>query len=147
MSGTGRTLPPDCIFCAIAAGRAPAEVLCQDEQSLAFLDIHPAAAGHTLLIPRSHVYDIYELSDDAGAALMRLAVRVSRALREALQPDGLTLLQNSGRAAGQEVPHFHVHLIPRRYGDGLRILRGPPARSPESLAVVARRVRASLETR
>jgi histidine triad (HIT) family protein len=133
-----------CIFCAIAAGRAPAEILCQEEAALALLDAHPAAPGHTLVIPRAHLHAIWEMDEEAGAALMRLVARMARALRQALQPDGLTVLQNNGRAAGQVVPHLHFHLIPRRYGDGLPLARGPLARPGEPLSEIARRVRAAL---
>ena len=133
-----------CIFCAIAAGRAPAEILCQEEGALAFLDAHPAAPGHALVIPRRHFVTLWEMDEESAAAVMRLLVQVGRALRQALQPDGLTVLQNNGRAAGQEVLHAHFHLIPRRYGDGLRLGRGPLARPAEPLPEVARRIREAL---
>ncbi len=134
----------DCIFCAIAAGRAPAEILCQEEAALAFLDVQPAAPGHTLVIPRVHWQAIWEIDEETGAVLMELVARVGRALRQALQPDGLAVLQNNGRAAGQVVPHLHVHLIPRWYGDGLPLARGQLARNAEPLDAVAARVRAAL---
>lgn len=131
----------NCVFCEIAAGRAPAEILCQEEGALAFLDAHPAALGHTLVVPRRHCVTLWELDEESAAAVARLLVRISRALRQALAPDGLTVLQNNGRAAGQEVLHAHFHLIPRWYGDGLRLGRGLPMRPAEPLAEVAQRVR------
>ncbi len=133
-----------CIFCAISAGQAPAEILYQEDTVLAFLDNRPAALGHTLVIPRRHAHTIWELDPETAAALMRLAVRLAPALRGALKPDGLTLLQNNGRAAGQEVPHFHLHLIPRWYGDGLRLARPPAGQVGESLEEVGRRVREAM---
>lgn len=134
-----------CVFCAIAAGQSSAEVLLEDEGALAFLDFRPAAPGHTLVIPRSHFQFVWEVDPTTGAALMRVLVRVAQALRAALQPDGLSLLQNNGRAAGQEVPHAHWHLLPRWYGDGLHLARGPATRPDQPLAEVARQVRAALQ--
>jgi histidine triad (HIT) family protein len=138
-------MPPNrCIFCAIAAGQAAAEVVAQDDAALAFLDIRPAAPGHTLVIPRSHVATIWEMNEAAGLAVVRLTLRVARALRAVFKPDGLSIVQNNGRAAGQEVPHVHWHLIPRWYGDGLRLARGPAVPQTEPLPEVARRVRAAM---
>jgi histidine triad (HIT) family protein len=133
-----------CIFCAIAAGRAPAEILAQDDAAVAFMDNRPAALGHTLVVPRQHFAAIWEMDEAAGLAVMRLTVRVARALRAALRPDGLSVMQNNGRAAGQEVSHIHWHLVPRWYGDGLRLVRGPAVPPAEPLSAVARRVRAAL---
>ncbi|MGQ9567846.1 MAG: HIT family protein [Anaerolineae bacterium] len=109
----------DCIFCAIAAGRAPAEILFEDAETVAFLDINPAAPGHTLIIPRRHYRNLFDLDPEVGAAVMRSAVRVAWALREALAPDGMNLVQANERAAFQSVFHFHVHLVPRWLGDGI----------------------------
>jgi len=144
VKGLPGALVEGCVFCAISVGRAPAEIVCQETGALAFLDIHPVAPGHTLVIPRRHADSIAELDEEAAAAVMRLATRMARALYRALQPDGLTLLQNDGRAAGQEVPHFHLHLIPRWYGDGLRMGRGLLRRPAESPAEIGRRIRAAL---
>lgn len=135
-----------CIFCAIAAGRAPARLLVQEEDALAFLDIRPAAPGHTLVIPRQHYGTIWEMDEAAGLAVARLALRVAAALRAALRPDGLTVVQNNGRAAGQEVPHAHWHLIPRWHGDGLRLARAPAAPQDTPLDEMARRIRHALGT-
>lgn len=134
-----------CVFCAIAAGQAPAELLCQDAHALAFLDIHPAAPGHTLVIPRRHVHTLCELDEDSGGSMMGLAIRVARALQASLQPDGLSLVQSSGRAAGQEISHAHLHLIPRWHGDGLRLARPAVVRSSQALAEIAQRLRETLQ--
>jgi len=134
-----------CVFCAIAAGRTPAELLAEEEGALAFLDNRPAALGHTLVIPRQHYGTIWEMDEAAGLAVVRLTLRVASALRAALQPDGLTVVQNNGRAAGQEVPHVHWHLIPRWHGDGMRLTRGPAVAQTTPLAEVARQVRTALQ--
>lgn len=118
----------DCPFCAIAAGRAPASVVVDDGNVLAFMDLRQAVAGHVLVVPRRHVPDIHDLTSDEAAGVMQVAVRVARALRDEHDPPGLNLWQSNGAAGGQEVPHFHLHVHPRRIGDGL--LRVYPAAVP-----------------
>jgi len=134
----------DCIFCAIAEGRAPAEVIFEDEQTMAFMDINPANPGHTLVIPKQHMRDIYELDEEMATAVMRTAARVAKAIEAALQPDGLNLLQSNGRAGGQAVFHFHMHVIPRWYGDGLHLARPPVRRERQAVEEVAARIKAHL---
>jgi histidine triad (HIT) family protein len=133
-----------CIFCAIIEGRAPAEVVFEDEETLAFMDINPANPGHTLVIPKRHVRNIYDLDEQTAAAVMRTAVRVAQAIRRALQPDGMNLVQSNERAGGQDIFHFHMHLIPRWYGDGLRLARPPEIRRTmpikEAAAKISREV-------
>jgi histidine triad (HIT) family protein len=102
------------------AGQAPAEVLYEDEHSLAFLDIYPANRGHVLVVSKRHARDIFEISEEEAMHVMRAVVRVARAVDIALQPDGLNLIQANRSAAMQTVMHFHVHVIPRWEGDGLR---------------------------
>ncbi len=115
----------ECIFCAIAAHRVPASIIYEDEASLAFLDLHPLTRGHALVIPRVHCANIFELTDGAGDAAMRTAIKIASALRAELAPDGLNLLQSNGRAAGQTVFHFHLHLVPRWQKDALFLPHHP----------------------
>jgi histidine triad (HIT) family protein len=133
-----------CIFCAIIGGQAPAEVLFEDEETLVFMDINPANPGHTLVIPKRHVQDIYGMDEDMAAAVMRAAVRVAKAIKRALQPDGINLVQSNERAGGQEIFHFHVHIIPRWYGDGLRLARPPELRRTMSTKEAAARIRSEM---
>ncbi|MBC7224042.1 MAG: HIT family protein [Anaerolineae bacterium] len=130
----------NCIFCAIARGQAPAEVVYEDAETMAFLDINPAAPGHTLVIPRRHYRNLFDLDPEAGAAVMRTAVRVARALREALRPDGMNMVQANERAGFQSVFHFHVHLVPRWLGDGI----APPWRQRPADAATLREVGAKI---
>jgi histidine triad (HIT) family protein len=130
-----------CIFCDIIESRASAEVVFEDEETLAFMDINPANPGHTLVIPRRHVRDIYELDDEAAAAVMKATVRVARAIKRALQPDGMNLVQSNERAASQEIFHFHVHVIPRWYGDGLRLARPLEVRRTMAIEEAADKIR------
>lgn len=109
----------DCVFCAIVAGTAPAAIVHEDAIAIAFLDLRQAVPGHVLVVPRAHVPTIYALDEATAAHLMTLAVRIAKALAGDGAPDGLNLWQSNGEAGGQEVPHVHLHVHPRRHGDGL----------------------------
>ena len=109
----------DCIFCEILAGRIAAEVVHESPGAVAFLDVFPAARGHVLVVPRGHAPTLPDL-DDAAVGDLFLAVKAVQAkVQRALQPVGMNLGWNHGRAAGQHVHHLHVHVIPR-YEDGGR---------------------------
>jgi histidine triad (HIT) family protein len=133
-----------CVFCAIVAGEAPAHVVYEDADTIAFMDINPATDGHLLVIPRTHAPDLWSLPEDEGVAVFRSVRRVAHAMRDGLRPDGLNVLQSNGRAALQTVFHYHVHLIPRYHGDGIHVplMRAPGDRS--RLAEFAQRVRGAL---
>ncbi|PRX96801.1 HIT family protein [Allonocardiopsis opalescens] len=130
-----------CVFCRIAAGAGPAHLVAADAHTLAFLDTAPATLGHTIVVPRRHIAAVWDLTDDDGARLAG-AVRVTALrLRAALEPDGLTITHSTGAAAGQEVPHVHVHLVPRWYGDNVRApWSGAPADHAD-LAAIAEHIR------
>ena len=113
------TASSECVFCRIAAGSIPANVVYEDDQVLAFLDIGPLAPGHLLLIPKRHYNVIDELPPDVAMALGAVLPRLVAAARSVTGSDAFNILQNNGRAAGQEVGHVHVHIIPRTDGDGL----------------------------
>lgn len=129
-----------CVFCAIIEDRAPAHVVYQDAATMAFLDIAPAGAGHTLVVPKVHATDLFDLSADDGAAVFRTSQLVARLLVERLAAEGLTVFQANGAAGWQDVLHFHVHLVPRWTGDSLtRPWRSTPA-DPTELADLAHRI-------
>ncbi|MDP9313113.1 MAG: HIT family protein [Chloroflexota bacterium] len=107
----------DCIFCRIVAGEIPSHKVYEDDMTLAFLDIHPAARGHTLVIPKQHVADLLSADPLDLEATVRGSQVVARILHKHLQADGINVVQNNGTAAGQDVFHYHVHLIPRWTGD------------------------------
>jgi histidine triad (HIT) family protein len=109
----------ECIFCKIVAGTAPCVELYRDEATLAFMDIHPVHAGHCLVIPRAHFATVFEMNPGAFAAVGSTVAKLARAANDALRPSGLNLVQANGEAAGQTVPHVHVHILPRRAGDNL----------------------------
>ena len=125
-----------CVFCRIVTGETPADRVYEDERTLAFLDIHPAGEGHTLIVPKKHAENIWDVSEEGWEALWRTSRRVAQAIREVFAPDGLYVRQANGRLGGQEIMHLHVHLIPR-YAAG----REPKA---GSLTDVAGRIRAVL---
>jgi histidine triad (HIT) family protein len=138
-----------CAFCEIVAGRMPADVVWEDERTLAFVDLRQAHPGHVLVIPRGHLPDARELDDDTGAALMATLVRVLRAVDGAFPSAGLSVWHSIGAAAFQEVPHLHLHVLPRRENDGLlRVYpTDPEDADPVLRAEVARRLRERLRPR
>lgn len=107
-----------CIFCKIAAGEVPSEKIVEDEHAFAFLDIQPLQRGHVLVVPKRHVERFEDMSPKAGASMFALAQEVVRRQNKAMGSQGTTIAINNGRSAGQEVPHVHLHLVPRREGDG-----------------------------
>ncbi len=114
-----------CVFCEIAAGTMPAAKVYEDEHCLAFMDIHPIRPGHLLVIPRGHAEQLLELPQATRDHLFRVGQRLMNAIRHsALDSDAFNLAMNDGRAAGQSVPHVHLHILPRRRGDMLATLRG-----------------------
>jgi len=135
---------PDCIFCQIIAGQMPCFKLLEDDDTLAFMDIYPASDGHCLVVAKDHYPTVFEISDDAFAAVSRSVARVARAVNQAVSPDGLNLVQSNGPAAQQSVAHFHVHVLPRRRGDELKLNWTPKASDPDAIAAIAGKIRASL---
>lgn len=117
-------MPEDCIFCRIVAREAPASIVAETESALAFMDVNQATDGHVLIVPKKHVATIYELDDETADAVFRLTVRVAKAVKAALKPDGLNLLQANEPAGQQEVFHFHNHVIARYEGDRDRVRFG-----------------------
>lgn len=108
----------DCLFCRIAQKQIPAEVVYEDADTLAFLDIHPRSLGHTVVIPKLHVEDLIQLPALAVPPLFLTLRRVTDTISRSLRPDGFTIGINQGAVSGQVVPHLHVHIIPRFMNDG-----------------------------
>ncbi|HLF70239.1 MAG TPA: HIT family protein [Actinomycetota bacterium] len=130
-------MDPDCIFCKIIAGEAPATRLYEDDATVCFLDIFPWARGHSLVVSKEHAETIYDLSESAAAATMATVKIVAPILRDAVGAEGLNLLQANGRAAWQSVDHFHIHLVPRWFGDPLRPPGAPSPADPDALKEIA----------
>lgn len=134
----------DCVFCKLVAGTVPSTRVYEDEHTLAFMDIGQVNPGHVLVAVKRHAANLYELDEAQVAAVARTARRVALAIREAFDPEGLSVYQANGRAAGQTVFHYHVHLLPRHAGDGMELVW--PAKNPprETLEQYAARIRAQL---
>lgn len=133
-----------CIFCQIVAREAPCFRIHEDDLTLTFLDLFPVSRGHTLIIPKIHSQDLFEIAPDALGAVAQRSLAMSQAIRTALAPDGISVFQLNGAAAGQTVFHYHTHLIPRMHGDRLEIhsrVRG----DAEELSRVAAELTEALE--
>jgi histidine triad (HIT) family protein len=131
----------DCIFCKILAGELPAEIVQEDEHTVAFMDVNPWTRGHALVIPREHSPDLLEIPDEDLARTGAAAKRLAQRMKERLGCDGVNLLNSCGQAAWQTVSHFHLHVIPRYEDDPLRLPGRPMEVSPEDLAEVAGELR------
>lgn len=108
----------NCIFCKIANGDIPSKILYEDDEFKVILDLGPATKGHALILPKNHYANLYELPDETASKVMLLAKKMATDMTEKLKCDGFNLVQNNGKAAGQTVFHFHLHLIPRYEDDG-----------------------------
>ena len=140
---------PGCIFCAIVAGDSPASVVHRDDLVSAFMDIQPVTPGHLLVVPNEHHAELRGLTDPVADRLFAIARGLARALpRSGLRADGTNVLAADGAAAGQEVFHAHLHVIPRYADDGFVIdaaaWRGPPP-DRKQLDEWAARIRAAIE--
>lgn len=135
---------PNCIFCKIVAGEIPCFKLYEDDGTLAFMDINPANDGHCLAISKSHFEDLYTAADGEVAKVAETARKLAKAVRDALNPDGLNLIQSNGRGAAQSVMHFHIHVLPRKLGDELKINWGLNPGNREAIATLAEKIRSKL---
>lgn len=132
----------DCVFCKIVMGFIPSHKVYEDADALAFLDIHPVNAGHTLLIPKAH-YDAFAQTPlDTVNMLMAVAQRVAPGVLKAVGAEAFNFSTNNGRAAGQLIGHVHFHLIPRFPADGHKMWQGSDEH--QDFAAVAAKVREAL---
>ena len=134
----------DCIFCRIVAGNLPAARILETPGVLAFLDIAPVHYGHTLIIPKRHYPNLLDLPDDLWQEMGQVSRRVAQALRTTLSAQGFNLCMNNFEAAGQEVFHAHLHIVPRYLGDGLKLFPQESYR-PGDMEKTAAQLRQTLE--
>ncbi len=131
-----------CLFCRIVSGEIPAERIYEDDHALAFLDIHPRAPGHTMVIPKVHAPNILELPQTEVPGLFLAVQKLAGAVQSGLGAPGLTIGINQGRVSGQEVDHLHVHLLPRFADDGggaiQSVVNNPSA---ESLPEISQKIK------
>ena len=135
---------PDCIFCKIIAGDIPCFNIYEDEHTLAFMDINPASEGHALVIPKEHTRDVHAVSESAMTNTVMTAKKIAGALDKTLNPDGLNLLQCNGPGAAQSVFHFHMHVLPRKNGDDLKLNWGLVPGDMDAIGALSERIRANL---
>jgi histidine triad (HIT) family protein len=136
-----------CVFCSIVEGTTPAERVYEDDFVVAIMDIHPAATGHVLVIPKTHSQDLWHVERQDAEQTMAASVQVANMIRRSLGPAGINLVHATGAAAWQTVFHFHLHLVPRHEGDHLVPLwpLAQPRADDAGLRDVADRIRSASE--
>ena len=134
----------NCIFCKIANGEIPSNVIYEDEEFRVILDVSPATRGHALILPKGHASNLFELPDETAEKAIVLAKKIGTAMMQTLGCTGLNLVQNNGASAGQTVMHFHLHLIPRYDGDRAMIQWEPQTSDPAEQTKLAEKIRSAL---
>lgn len=133
----------NCIFCKIIKGEIPSHKIYEDAQVFAFLDINPLNKGHTLIIPKKHTKDIFDIDHEDAQAIMSAAKKVAPALISSLGAQGINLLNSNGKDAGQVIFHYHMHVIPRYHEDGVRLFT-PTRKHENNLEEIAEKIRSTL---
>ena len=123
----------NCIFCKIANGDIPSRTIYEDDDFRVIMDLAPATKGHSLILPKEHYKNIYELADGTAAKVFPLAKKMAALMTEKLGADGFNIMQNNNEVAGQTVFHFHMHLIPRYNGDGQTLVMKPQTMTDEEM--------------
>ena len=136
----------DCVFCKIVKNELPSMRIFEDEATIALLTIQPSSPGHTLVIPKKHVVNIFEADQDTWARVQETVRKVAPAIEKALDADGLNLHMNNREHGGQVVPHIHIHIIPRFKGDGHNPWQHSSKAKPEENARIAQEIRSAMET-
>ena len=111
----------DCIFCKILSGEIPSATVYEDDEFKAILDRFPSNKGHVLILPKTHVANIFEIDPDLAGRLFKLAAKIAPVMKETFGFENMNIVQNNGPVAGQTVNHLHVHLIPRYEGDSVSV--------------------------
>lgn len=137
----------DCIFCKIIDGSIPSTKVYEDEHVYAFMDVAPLTKGHTLLVPKQHVKDLFEMPEEVARNLYAAAPKIANAIKDAFKPQGMNTMNNNGAFAGQSVFHYHLHFIPRYDdSDGLKVEWGAKsnAYTPEEMQQLAKSIQEQL---
>ena len=130
----------NCIFCKIANGEIPSRTLYEDDDFRVIMDLAPATKGHSLILPKSHFKNLYEVSDDIATKVLPLAKKMATVMTEKLGCDGFNLVQNNNEIAGQTIFHFHMHLVPRYADDGQKLVMKPNEVSAEELDAIKKQI-------
>ena len=132
----------ECIFCKIINGEIPAVKVLDEELVVAFMDINPSSKGHMLVVPKNHAENIFEIPESDLVALIKAVKRCAKAVKKALNAEGITILQLNGKASDQIVPHLHIHVIPRWESDGLSVSTWEmKPGNMEEIQAIARKIR------
>lgn len=136
-------MDPDCLFCKIIRGELPSFKVYEDDKTIGFLDIRPVNAGHTLVVPKKHATNIFDIQPDDWAAVAETVRVLAIAIEQAIGADGVNIAMNNREHAGQVIHHPHVHIIPRFKGDGLKLM--PQRNYNENEAeIVAEKIRGAI---
>ncbi len=127
----------NCLFCKIINKEIPAEIIYEDDEALAILDVHPKAPGHTMILPKIHAENILDLADEKIQGVFKAVKKVVELLNKSLKPDGFTIGINHGKVSGQTIEHLHIHVLPRYHNDAggsiHSIIDNPPKESLEEI--------------
>ena len=134
----------ECVFCKIIKREIPADIIYENNEVLAFLDIQPVNFGHTLVIPKKHYEKIYNLPDEILKNIAPFIKKIAVAVKHGVNADGINIIMNNDGAAGQIVPHAHFHIIPRFANDGLRHWPGKPYANKEESSKMAEKIKNEL---
>lgn len=139
-NGGIRMKDSNCIFCKIANGEIPSRTIYEDDDFRVIMDLAPATKGHSLILPKEHYKNIYEIADDTAAKVLPLAKKMATLMTEKLGADGFNIVQNNNEVAGQTVFHFHVHLIPRYNDDNQSLVMKPQEMTDAQLDEIKDRI-------
>jgi histidine triad (HIT) family protein len=141
---------PNCVFCKIISGEIPAKVIIENEKAMALLDAFPLAAGHTLVIPKSHYAKVQQMSEQDAMAVFNIVWKLAGAVETGSQVNATTIAIHNGSESGQEVPHVHAHIVPRKRGDGAGAIHSmfkiKPKLSPQEMDSLCERIASNLSS-
>jgi histidine triad (HIT) family protein len=134
-----------CIFCKIVRKETDASIVYEDAEVMAFMDIRPVGEGHTLIIPKKHCVDIFDTSEELLGAAHKVTKKIAAAVKKATKADGISVVQQNGKAAGQEIFHLHIHVIPRFEGKKMPRFEELGLADRETLDVAAEKIKQKLK--
>jgi histidine triad (HIT) family protein len=141
---------PNCVFCKIVVGEIPTRVIMQNEKAMALLDAFPLAVGHSLVIPKSHYAKLQQMSEQDAIAVFEIVWKLTGAVETGSQVNASTIAIHNGSEAGQEIPHVHVHIVPRKRGDGAgaihSMFKTKPKLSPQEMDSLGEKIASNLSS-
>jgi histidine triad (HIT) family protein len=135
---------PNCVFCKIANKEIPAAVIHETDSVIAFVDMHPNNFGHSLVVPKDHLPNVYDLDEASWSAIGPVISRISKAVKKAVNADGINVHMNNDPAAGQVIFHAHFHIIPRFESDGLKHFDQKSYEYPEQIEELAQKISSAI---